>query len=466
MSWIDGLIFGYRQAQQSGVNLPLRSIINFIGTAVDNPSQQRTDVTVGSGGGLTITGSGVVHATAGGVDGAAYVGAASSLLTTNAVASDTAWLAPGSNTQVLTMVAGAPAWAAAPVGGAAATLTFEGQTFRLTAAGSGNGLIQWPQGQATPQIGQAQQANGANPASLTIAPQAPGAAATNSTTGTGGSFIVNLPAGVTGGGDGFVQIQRAGTALWYLGADIGSPSLSGLWYGGSAPTASNYALLVGSASMNVNNSTNIYMQIAAGTSVLSLHSGLAAFFSDTGSSGGGAGVISVANATTSPTSNPSGAGILWEMPTGSAGSAAGTLTHRGLGGAIEQFAAPGTGTINTQLGIKRRRIPFNRPATSSTTTVDTYPMPATAHIATIKFDLTATDTTTLANSAALAVVGTFKNSAGTITQVGSTAVVWGNNTASNIALGFTPSGTNVLLQITTLNNDVYDVTGWIDIYEN
>lgn len=52
-SFLDKLLFGYRTIQWNGVSLPPETTVNFVGSplVIDNPSQGRTDVTVGSGGG-------------------------------------------------------------------------------------------------------------------------------------------------------------------------------------------------------------------------------------------------------------------------------------------------------------------------------------------------------------------------------------------------------------------------------
>ena len=49
MSWLDQMMFGYRSIQIGGVTVPPETTLNFTNavTAVDNPGQQRTDVTIG-----------------------------------------------------------------------------------------------------------------------------------------------------------------------------------------------------------------------------------------------------------------------------------------------------------------------------------------------------------------------------------------------------------------------------------
>ncbi len=70
----------------------------------------------GPPGTIALTGSGLVHVTSGNVDNAAYLGAAGSIPIVNSGGTDTTWLAIGSPGQVLTVVGGAPTWAAAPSG--------------------------------------------------------------------------------------------------------------------------------------------------------------------------------------------------------------------------------------------------------------------------------------------------------------------------------------------------------------
>jgi len=53
MSWLDQLMFGYRNIQVNGVSVTPETTLNFVtgATAVDNPGQQRTDVTIGAANG-------------------------------------------------------------------------------------------------------------------------------------------------------------------------------------------------------------------------------------------------------------------------------------------------------------------------------------------------------------------------------------------------------------------------------
>jgi hypothetical protein len=66
MSWLDAQIFGYRTIQIGGVAVPSQTTLNFVtgASAVDNPAQARTDVTIAvsqispdASGKITITGN-------------------------------------------------------------------------------------------------------------------------------------------------------------------------------------------------------------------------------------------------------------------------------------------------------------------------------------------------------------------------------------------------------------------------
>jgi hypothetical protein len=72
------------------------------------------------------------------------------------------------------------------------------------------GVMQWSAG-ITPQLSQAQQANGSDPANFTIMPQAPGSGASSTGTGTPGSFIVDVAAPVSTGALAAFIFQQAGT---------------------------------------------------------------------------------------------------------------------------------------------------------------------------------------------------------------------------------------------------------------
>ena len=172
----------------------------------------------------------------------------------------------------------------------------------------------------------------------------------------------------------------------------------------------------------------------------------------------------IPNAASSPAANPSTGINIWSFPTGSAGSAAGTLTVHGEGGAIEQIAAPGTGTINTQLGVRRHVVAFLRTSASTIATIYTYPMPGTGHTSTIVSTLTNTNITTPANVTCNHTVAVFKNVSGTVTQVGATQTPWVVN-VGNMTASYVISGTNVLVSVTNAGTNTQDSTAWIDIYE-
>src|SRR6185295_15370073 len=63
MSFLDGLIYGIRSILNNGTSVPTRSALNFIGaTIADDPTNDRTNVTVSGGGDGSIpTGTGFVH---------------------------------------------------------------------------------------------------------------------------------------------------------------------------------------------------------------------------------------------------------------------------------------------------------------------------------------------------------------------------------------------------------------------
>lgn len=175
---------------------------------------------------------------------------------------------------------------------------------------------------------------------------------------------------------------------------------------------------------------------------------LTLFNGGTAITGSGAGVLGIGNATTNPTGGPTGGGILYEDSTNLA------LTHWGPGAAIYQIAPSGSGTQNTQLGKWLRQQAFLRTSSTTATTIYTSPSITASHVMTIIVTITSIDTTTLTSSAAAQVAASFVNSAGTVTQLGSTTTVFNHNYTT--APSFSISGTTVLVQVTAKTTDNTD----------
>ena len=195
--------------------------------------------------------------------------------------------------------------------------------------------LQFGQGQASPTFTQAQQANGSNPNSLTVSPQAPGAGAASTATGTPGNYVVNLPAPVSTGANAKFVVQQAGSPRvsfgdisggGYMAFNTGVPALTGptifdnggqLSYWSAAAGHSWACDGIGAGLMALSSTWTLSSTVSA-----------AGFFG--GSFGGGTNVIFIGNASVAPTSNPAGGGILY--------TSAGALKYRGSAGTITTIA--------------------------------------------------------------------------------------------------------------------------------
>lgn len=234
-----------------------------------------------------------------------------------------------------------------------ATLTFEGQAFQIAAAGSGNGAILWPVGQATPTITQTILASDVTPANIAITAQSaqPGAAthltggnlvltsgAGATTNGTPGNVIANVPPATGAGSEGGFSVQRSGTSLATLGTLSGSTTYGFIWLGGATGYNSNNYVLASNALSDtyLRSATTLHMGIGTALEFEINSAGIQMFGAGTFGLGGGTSVIGITNATTVPTSAPTNGIIAWAN-TGSPGSlglfATGVQFHR-LAGAI------------------------------------------------------------------------------------------------------------------------------------
>lgn len=183
-------------------------------------------------------------------------------------------------------------------------------------------ILQWVQG-ATPQFSQAQQANGSPPASWTWAPQAPGAGAASTANGTPGSAIVALALPVSTGAEPQFKVTRNNVALAAIRYDVADGSTTD-FFGFNGTTGSFYIRHAAAYTM-LNSSTVIYLA-QGGTVYVRVDNNGLQLGAQSAAYGGGAKVVGITNATTIPTTNPSGGGVLYES--------AGALTHRGSSGTI------------------------------------------------------------------------------------------------------------------------------------
>lgn len=191
--------------------------------------------------------------------------------------------------------------------------------------------IRFAEGVIAPSIGQDAQTDDTATNSLTISSQAPWASAVTNLSP--GNIVLAVPPPVGAGTPGVIQLNVGSAAL---GLRIGTINgFAGIFPGFLNPSTTNHIVAGDSnnTSLNCGPNGHINLQSSAatvisagtnannGTAFLS-NLGLGGF----GSFGGGVNVFSILNATTNPTSNPTGGGVLY--------ATGGALTWRGSGGTI------------------------------------------------------------------------------------------------------------------------------------
>jgi hypothetical protein len=202
-------------------------------------------------------------------------------------------------------------------GTTAACVVAQAQSGAITFA-SGSGLIGFAAADTGPGLSQTIAASaGVTPVNLTITPQPPNAGASTVGTGTPGSCVVALAAPVSTGAETALLVTRAGVGCARLGAL--NVSYDALWFGNAAlaPSATNYAFLsaVAGAYTSINDTAQLLFSISNTEIAVVTSFGLETISGYNiglggGSIGGGAGVMAIANATTQPSSAPSGGIVL------------------------------------------------------------------------------------------------------------------------------------------------------------
>jgi hypothetical protein len=157
-----------------------------------------------------------------------------------------------------------------------------------------------------PLFNQAAQANTSNPSNFTISPQAPGASASTTSTGTPASLVLALSSPVSTGSEAALEITRAGVGRVWLGPVNTAPTY-GAVYLGTNTGQSTYALasngtttIVGSSGTNVQlyASGNPFAAVADNGTV----GGVQVGYPGTNNFGGGRNVLSISPVLTTPTS--------------------------------------------------------------------------------------------------------------------------------------------------------------------
>lgn len=285
-----------------------------------------------------------------------------------------------------------------------------------------------------------------------------GAGAT--TNGTPGNINCTFGAPSGTGTEAYLIAIRNGVSLVRAGAQVGTTGNGALYLGSLTPSSSNYAIAGdGTANTNINGISAISMGVNGSFSNghYQTSTGITLFNGQTAQLGGGTGVLSLANASVAPSSNPASGGIIFES--------GGALTHRGSGGATEQPAAAGTGTINTQRANRFRVCAFFRSTTSATQTIYTYTMPASAHTSLIETRVVLQDVTNISNSVASCAAAYFRMTGTTVTQLGTTTTIY-NMGIGSIAVAYATGVSTVAIQFTSISGSTEDLEAWIDIWEN
>lgn len=139
--------------------------------------------------------------------------------------------------------------------------------------------LQWNASDGSPALTQAQAANASIPQSITIAPQAPGAGASTTNTGTPGGLVVNIAAPVSTGVEAGVKFKRSGTTLLNLQPLVGNPSTFWAMYPGSlTPSATNFSIAGAYDGSNVSfNSSSVFGFDIGGSAIFTVASAGIAF---------------------------------------------------------------------------------------------------------------------------------------------------------------------------------------------
>jgi hypothetical protein len=149
---------------------------------------------------------------------------------------------------------------------------------------------------------------------LTLTPQAPFASAVTNVLG--GNLVVALAAPVSGTAESSFKITRGGTLNIQLGPYPTAPSYGTLWMG-TSPSTSNFVIANNGLTTQVNATTSVTLS-TNNTNIIGFlnTSGFQFFNGGTAAFGGGNKVIGIGNATTIPTSLPSGGLALYSNLSG------------------------------------------------------------------------------------------------------------------------------------------------------
>lgn len=267
--------------------------------------------------------------------------------------------------------------------------------------------LRWTAGTTAPELSQAAASSGAG-ADILVKPQAA------TTTGASGNLTVNVSAPASGTTEAGFKLERAGTFLALMSRDPSFSSYTDLWMGDAlSPGANNYAL-TSSGSVTALNSTGDTiigvngLTIAEATSSAFTVPANVQLGSNTTSFGGGSTVVGITNATSAPTSAPSGGGVLSEN--------GGQLNHYGSGGAKYAVAPTGIGTIDQQTAFYEHEMVFIKTTSGGFTAGSFNFTPANSTDTLVKILWTAKDLTTFTTSSGEWWCDNYKNASGSLIQ--------------------------------------------------
>jgi hypothetical protein len=196
------------------------------------------------------------------------------------------------------------------------------------------GPLQWVAG-VVPSFTQAAPTTDVATSDTLIAAQSPYASAVTNVVG--GNLNLGVAPPVSGSAEALVQIKRGTRVIAAYGKDL-SGNGSNIWLSGNAtaaftPTTSNYTISNNGANIIVLSPSGQGISLSAGstTATVRVFLGSVTLFNNvTSITGGGVNVLGIGNASTVPTTNPTGGGVLY--------SEAGALKWRGSSGTVTVIA--------------------------------------------------------------------------------------------------------------------------------
>lgn len=173
-------------------------------------------------------------------------------------------------------------------------------------------------------------------------------------TGNAGNVVSNVQAAGVDAQRGYLEVQEGGTNYLYFGKWLNGQVYGAIWGGsGTTPSSLNYALISNGTATQINGTSNVFLLINGSTNGnatgLSMNLNGVQLFTETLQLGGGSGALSMGQATTAPTTNPTASLILWTDVSGASFPSAGRA--RSVNGVQTTWAAAGSGTVDAQARI-------------------------------------------------------------------------------------------------------------------